>query len=403
IVSRLNDTFYDRRPLLTFIALILLSAAAIPMFVFSPKVYIEPNIEAENIQMVKINSAESSTGAFGREFILRIYGKTLPNRPLIFLIPPELGSAGSVDLVCKELYEKGFTVITYSRKGYDVALIDEYGRNHSASPAKVLEYLRIYNKAASNVSANEQGKTLEAERWADIEFLLPRLPELLGKSQNEQLPPLVLVGYGAGGSALARGTSFAFRHFDVVGIVAIESQLWSSYLPESRSAPESSLADGAFRRFWSGLSLQTRQVSRTGSLPDSGFPLLYLISGRALDSGKGRKMYQAVFDCLQPSEGFNSVRTNPSPIAIAAIEGAGPLDYQDYPLTHPLYSFLLPGLKNAGKTENPVSDTAGIIGNFASLLLRQAGQTGIIIPRRQAISGSLYVESKGFPFFRLTE
>jgi hypothetical protein len=147
--------------------------------------------------------------------------------------------------------------------------------------------------------------------------------------------------------------------------------------------------------------MQSRQMSRTGSLPDSGFPLLYLISGRALDSGKGRKTYQAVFDCLQRAE--DSARTNSGPVAIAAIEGAGPLDYQDFPLTHPLYSFLMPGLKGAEKSKNPVSDTAGIIGNFVSLLLQQAGPVGVRIPPRQAISGSLYVESKGFSAFRLTE
>jgi hypothetical protein len=401
IVYRLTDTFYDRRPLFNFLALILLGVTAIPMFVFSPRIY--SGSQTEQIQMLKINSAEDAAGVFGREYVLQIYGKTQPNRPLVFLIPPEIGSAGSVDLVCTELQEKGFTVVTYSRKGYDAALIDENGRKLPASPAKLLTYLRVYNKATVNVSSNEQGKVLEAERWADIEFLLPRLPAVLGNADNEQMPPLILVGYGAGGSALARGTGFVFRNFYVAGIVAIESQLWSSYLPESRNVSESSLANGIFQRFWSSVSMQTRQVSRTGSLPDSGFPLLYLVSGRALDSGKGRKKYQAVFDCVRQSEGVNSARTNSGPVAIAAVEGAGPLDYQDFPLTHPLFSFLMPGLKAAEKSKNPVSDTAGIIGNFASLLLEQAGQTNVMIPPRQAISGSLHIESKGFSTFRLAK
>jgi hypothetical protein len=400
IVSQFNDTFLNRRPLLTFIEVVLLIAAAIPMFVFSPKVYNEP--DAESVQMIKINSAEVSAGVLGREYFIRVYGKVLPTRPLIFLIPPEIGSAASVNLVCTKLQEKGFTVVTYSRKGYDPALIDEGGRKHPASPIKLLEYLRIYNKATINVSANEQGKTLEAERWADIEFLIPRLPALLGSAENELLPPLMLVGYGAGGSALARGTGYAFRHFNVIGIVAIESQLWSSYLPEPRNTPENSLTEGFFQRFWSSINMQSRLVNRTGSLPDPGFPLLYLISGRALDSEKGQKMYQAVFDCIRKGEGNNSTRYNSSPVALAIVKGAGSLDYQDFPLTHPLYSYLFPGQKDAEKNENPVGDTANIISNFAALLLDQSGQTGINKPSLQTISSRLYVESIGFSAFRLT-
>jgi hypothetical protein len=399
IVSRINDTFLDRRPLLTFFSMMLLIAATIPMFVFSPRIYNEP--DEESIQMIKINSAEVGSGVLGREYFLRIYGKVQASRPLVFLVPPEIGSAASVDLVCTELQGKGFTVVTYSRKGYDVAVIDEKDRKHLASPVKLLEYLRIYNKAASNIAANEQGKTLEAERWADIEFLLPRLPALLGSTEKERLPPLLLVGYGAGGSALVRGTGYVFRHFDVVGIVAIESQLWSSYLPEQRNAPENELADGFFKRFWSSISMQSRQVNRTGSLPDSGFPLLYLISGRAMDFGKGQKTYQAVFDCVRKGEGVNVVRTNSGPVAIASIEGVGPLDYQDFPLTHPLYSSLFPGLKGVEKSKNPISDTAAIISNFAALLLEQSSQTGIIIPPRQPINGRLRVESKGYSAFWL--
>jgi hypothetical protein len=401
IVSCLNETFLDRRPLLTFIALLLLIAVAIPMFVFSPKAYNEFYAETEPIEMVKINSAEVASGVLGREYFMRLYGKAQHNRPLIFLVPPEIGSAASVDLVCRELNKKGFSVVTYSRKGYDAAIIDDKGRRRPASPVKLLEYLRIYNKATNNISANEQGKSLEAERWADIEFLLPKLPALLGRAENERLPPLVLVGYGAGGSALARGTGYVFRQFDVVGIIAIESQLWSSYLPESRNVSESSLSDGFFQRFWSNINMQSRQVNRTGSLPDSGFPLLYLISGRSLDSGKGQKIYQAVFDSLQQGDADNYSSTNVSPVAVAAIEGAGPLDYQDFPLTHPLYSFLLPGLKGTEKNEDPVGDTTAIIGNFTALLLRRAGKTGIIMPTRQTVSSRLYVESKGFSSFQL--
>jgi hypothetical protein len=155
-----------------------------------------------------------------------------------------------------------------------------------------------------------------------------------------------------------------------------------------------------FVGFWTNMvnrfnNLQPQQVARNGPLPGAelsqpGLPVLYLVSGRALDTPEGQKPYQAVFDTLRSGSG---------PTAIAAIEGAGPLDYQDYPLTHPIYSFLLPGQKDIRQvSEDPIGDTASIIGNFASLLWEQA-EIGAL--PRYAISGSLYVESKGLPGFRL--
>jgi hypothetical protein len=103
-------------------------------------------------------------------------------------------------------------------------------------------------------------------------------------------------------------------------------------------------------------------------------------------SFKGQKPYQAV---------LTSFRTGSGPAALAAIEGAGSLDYQDYPVTHPIYSFLLPGLKTAQKSINPVSDTASIISNFASFVMEFES------PPRYAISGRLHFEGKGMPRLRL--
>jgi hypothetical protein len=144
-------------------------------------------------------------------------------------------------------------------------------------------------------------------------------------------------------------------------------------------------------------NLLPKTVRRAESLPSANLPVLFLVSGRALkypmsDFAKGKNPYQAVLDTLRTASG---------PIALAAIKDAGPLDYQDYPLTHPIYSFLLSGQRGA---INPVSDTAGIIGNFATLLLEQSGQAEpeddnfrkpVTVPPRSPISGSLYVDSRG--------
>jgi hypothetical protein len=125
-------------------------------------------------------------------------------------------------------------------------------------------------------------------------------------------------------------------------------------------------------------------------LPGAGLPALYLISGRALDV-RGQKPYRAVFDTMNSGTG---------PIALAAIEGAGPLDYQDYPIMYPVISFLQPGLKDVKISENPVNDTAGIIGNFTTYLLEQNLKMRNV-PARSGISGSLYLQSRGLPGFDL--
>jgi len=402
ITSRPSDAFRDRGPLSVVCALILLSAVAIPLFAFPSRIYEKPEEETEVMrELIISNKIINDDDMFFRNYSLRIYGPVKRSRPLIVLVPPEVGSVASVDIVCTELCKKNFTVVTYSYEDKHPFL------KQSVFPVKLLKYWNIYRKAADLASANEQGKALETERRADIEFLLSQLPALLDDTGKGKLPPLLLAGYNAGGSALAYlagERDFISQYNNVLGIVAIECRLWSSYLPESPAVPYVPAGGGTLLRQWVNIenrliNLLPRRVSRSGPLPGAGLsfrglPVLYLVSGKALDS-KRQKPYQAVFD---------SMRSGLGRVAIASIQGAGPLDYQDFPFTYPMYSFFLPGLKDAQKSEDPIGDTAGIIGNFASFLLEQAEQAeemGINIPPRHTITGSLYVESKGLPGFRL--
>jgi len=376
--ARSNDSFRDRGPVFTVCMFILLSAATIPMFAFSSRVVVPAERDAvsrDAVSMVRVN----------RDYSLRIYGPVQANRPLIVVVPPEWGSAASVDLVCTELYHKRFTVVTY------VAQKKE-------SWSKLITYWRVFKNATVFASVNEQGKNWEAQRRAEIELILSRLPALLNYGDAD-MPPLLLAGYGAGGSALAYlagDSGFISTHKNVRGVVAIESRLWSSYLPEIRIPPAAPLPPVIRDVFLRLNDLKPKRVSRTGPLPGAGFldgglPVLYLVSGQALDVAEGgQEPYQAVFDTLRSGTG---------PAAIAALESAGPLDYQDYPLTHPVYTYLLPGQETARqRSENPIGDTASIIGNFTSYVWEQA-ETGVL--PRYAVSGSLYVESKGMPGFRL--
>jgi len=409
-MGRAGDRFDEREPLRSVAGLVLLAIVAVPMFAFAPRVHVGRGEEAEPARNLAV-----PRGLFDREYVLRIHGPVDANRPLIFIVPPDVGSAASVELISERLRDKGFTVVTYSRKDYDAVFIDENGRRR-ASPAKLLGHWRVFRRAAVFATANERGRELEAERRSDLEFLLPQLPALLGVAGQDDLPPILFVGYGAGGSALAymAGESqFAERHSNALGVVAVESRLWSSYQEIPRTI-EPLTATGMLPRLLTNIGnwfdeRRRSRVSPTGPLPEPGLPVLYVVSGRALDTSRRQNAYQAVFHALRSGYG---------PVALAAIESAGPLDYQDFPLTQPMLSFFFSaGSRGAGRSADPIGDTAGIIGNFASYLLERKQEAGdldeteeieqevpakreINIPPRSAIRGAVHLENRGLPEFR---
>jgi hypothetical protein len=407
IRSQPSDAFRDRSNLLTVFAFIMLGAAAFTMFAFSPRVGDYPETETEQAKLLKIPGEK-----FGKYFYLRIYGPFQAGRPIIFIVPPEIGSSASVELVCSKLENKGYTVVTYSRNDFDIPFVDENGKKHYSLLAKMPGYLYASVRGTKLASANERGKAMEAERQSDIEYLLPRIYGLFGKTNNDELPLILLAGYGAGGSALAYMNAngvFALNN-NVLGIAAIESRLWSSYQKKPPNASKVSFRRGFIYRSLLDIvdripDLFPKTLKRTEVLPSASLPVLYLVSGRALkhpllDYGMGKNPYQAIFDTQRLASGQ---------IAIAAIKDAAPLDYQDFPLTHPVYSFSLTKLKNAA---NAINDTASIIGNFASLLLEQSVQEAepesgdprqpvTIIPPDSPINGSLYVRNRGTAWLEL--
>ena len=360
IKSRSVDSFYDKNIFITIFSFVILCAVSAPMFVFSPKEYDSINTDATDIKIIKLSDIERK-----RDYFLKFYGPdqemqpgrpALPadrpalsaDRPLIFIVPPDLGSAASIDLICHGLYEKGFTVITYSREGYDSPLTTENRTKHFSSFSRLFSYWKIFFKNSDQNIVNEQGTAMVKDRSEDIEFLLPKFTEFI----KDDIYPLLLVGYGAGGSALA----YISDYKNVIGVIAISDN-------------ELNLQQGMFSQ-------------------KRNFPVMYLVSGRALEL-KNENSYQAV---------FNKFYSDSGPAAIAAIESAGAFDYQDFSVTHPVYSFLFSGKKNVKKSKNPISDTAGLICNFASFLLERNGHKTL---PHQEIDGSLYVESKGLPGLRL--
>jgi len=400
IRSQPSDAFRDRNNLLTAFAFIMLGATAFTMYAFSSRIGDYPQSKTGPARLLKLPASNS-----GKEYYLQIYGPFQAGRPVIFMVPPEIGASASIELICVELENKGYTIVTYSRKDFDFPYIDEDGKKHFSLIAKMPGYLFAFVRGTRIASANDRGKVLEAERRTDIEYLLPRINNLLSETSYGEMPPVILAGYGAGGSALvylnAEGGFTSDNN--MLGIIAIENRLWSSFETESPDLPRILSTRGFSYRGFQGLLdrlplILPRTLKRAEALPPANLPVLYLIGGGALkhpslDYGMGKNPYQAIFDTL---------RLAPGPSAMATIIDASPLDYQDFPLTHPVYSFSLAKAKNAAKT---VGDTASIIGNYASMLLERSVQAAepdiydpwlpvTIIPPLSPINGSLYVESK---------
>ena len=386
-MSHEQERFRESNAFHSILAMIVLAVVSVPMFAFSPKVDIAQDDEANDAVNLSVSN-------WTHKYTLRIHGTAqtaLANHPIVFIVPPEIGSASSVELVSRGLRENGFTVVTYFRNDKDMVFVGENGRKR-VFPTRLFSYWNIRNRAGSRPAANEKGRALEDSRRADIEFLLPQLADLLGL-KGEGLPPVLFVGYGAGGSALAYMADeggFLTRRIDALGVIAIESRLWSSYQVAPREIAPFTNA-GMFHRvrisvgnFFSNLG--PHEVNLTGPFPESGIPVLHLASGRILDAQKAQTAYGAVLDAVRADQG---------PVAIAAIESAGPLGYQDYRLTQPMLSLFLPGMSGAKRSEDPIGDTVGIISRFAASIL-ETGQAEdslrkTTIPRRNAITGTMRI------------
>jgi hypothetical protein len=394
--SRQNEDFRDWSPFFTVSAIALLGVVFLIMFAFSPKV--PPGLIDTGVIVRKIRDEAQK-----RDYFLRIYGHDQDGgqRPLIFLIPPEAGSIGAVDRICAGLRDRGFRVVSFSRRGFDFPASDEKGRPHFVSPAGIRAMWQAFRQGTVLAKANEQGKDLETERLRDIEFLLPRVSALAGDPAREA--PLFLVGYGAGGSALillSASADFTGRFDHVKGVVAVESRLWSLYRSDPPVFPEAPAGAPWPVRFRMGITrrlagLKARRVSGPGPLPQSGVPLLALVSDQALSNrvsgGQSAK---------NPYLPFLEILGRPY-AALAAIEGAGPLDYTAYPSSHPLYSFMFPGLnQDSKKSADPLADTAGIITNFVVMLLKGEPVSGSPrIPARQTIDADVYIRTWGLAEF----
>jgi hypothetical protein len=333
--------------------------------------FFAPLVSRENRDQARLVALRNE--ARDQEYTLYIYEAPGPSdllRPLLFLIPPDTGSVKAVDRLCGALRDRGFSVLSYRRHGFD-------------SPANFLAWLQSFHWGTVFKKANQAGRSLEEKRREDIEFLLPYI-----RQNNLFLVPgadpeaIILAGWESGGAALtyladaaadvsyAAGRTGRIIGAGVRGIVVVESRFWSLWNEEERqNIPVPPGADWLLKGKTLALNwlrgLSPLRINGLGTLPRPRFPILYLASDWAFSLNPAEGDYTAVYALLQGSA---------NPAAIASFDGAGPLDYTDYPADYPLYPSLFPGRGRRGLLSGDFTGkTADLIANFSALLLQNTG------------------------------
>jgi hypothetical protein len=326
-----NAEFHEQRALFTVLSLVFLAFSAALALWFAP-------VLRDPVNSRKV-TLRGPGGAGSPVYTLHIFegGESPEGRPLIFLVPPEFGRLNAVDGLCAALGRRGFTVVSYT---------------YPASPARLFRFWRAFHSGTRLKKANDTGRALETEKKAEIEFILTYLKENLGSlAPGADGDALFLAGWGAGGSALTylcaeqggpgpRETAPGRRvttAYGALGLVVVEGRFWSSWVPAP--PPPAAEASNAFFAFLAGVRnwlgrLRPARIEGPGTPPQPAIPTLYLVSDRALEEDGKQQSYAAVFAAL---------RNSGAPALLAALEGAGPLDYSDFRAEYPLYTALLPG------------------------------------------------------------
>jgi hypothetical protein len=315
-----------------------------------------------------------------------------------------------IDRVCEELRDAGFTVVTYSRRGFDSPAVGPTGKVYRLSLNRWFQLFRVKNRGHVTVAANIMGRSLEEGRRQDIMFLLEQLRQnrllpvsadhgaaIIAALEETDLSAVFLAGYDVGGSALLDLTGspdFSIRYPAVKGVIIVESPLFSALTGEELpSIPP--LNDNWFIAVWSGIrsramALRTRKITGIGEIPRPNVPAGFILSDNVVIPRHREDRYAASLKVL---------RNAAAPAILMAAAGAGPLDYSDVPEKYPLYSVLHPGTRRTlriisprQKTHGP-RETAGLMTNFAAAILEETGQTGPILSRKILSSQKFHIET----------
>jgi hypothetical protein len=319
-------------------------------------------------------------------------------RPALLVVPPITGSILMVDRLCASLRDGGFTVISYSRLDFDFPAVDEDGKLWRPPLTNMLDLFRSYTGGRFSEAANNTGRFLETERREDIRFLLDLIRQNRGIPGYAEPPGnrtdwerVFAAGYGAGGSALL---SLTGKNTALRGIIAIESQLLSAYRgSEGLPAPEPPQNANWFQSLWVGISAWaadagSHKITGIGAVPNPEAPLCFIVSDQVQNAKHQNGRYGALIRVF---------RTTTAPVILAAVSGAGVLDYSDAPEKYPIYSVLFSGQgRKAWSRAGSVPGTAALIINFAaSVLEREDTGGGPSLSRKTLDTESLHLESRG--------
>jgi hypothetical protein len=329
------------------------------------------------------------------------------------LIPPVSGSVTVIDRVCGELRDEGFTVATYSRRGFDSPAIGPDGKKHSLSLNKRVQLFRAERRGRAMAAANAIGCSLEEGRRRDIAFLLDRLRQnrpqpVFGTNEGAiaaalaetDLSMVFLVGYDAGGTAileLSGSPDFAARYPAVKGVIAVESPLFSVLTREEVPVVPPP-HDNWFIAAWLGLrsramALRPRKITGIGEVPRPGVPVCFILSDRVAEPRHRNDRYAAILKVF---------RTTGAPAILAAASGAGPLDYSDIPEKYPIYPVLQPGstaspLRSLTRGTHGPGEIAALMTNFAIVILaagpEEAKGAGLVPLRKPLSSRNFHIET----------
>ena len=369
------------RIILVFPPLVFLALTAGIAFYFTPEkdpAYITEGVYSEKIEYEKT------------EYFIRIYTDEnkifSQKRPLLILIPPVFGSIAATDKISGELRDRGFTVLSYSRRGFDspaIYLSKRYGIN----PFEWYRRFSAFFRGNTSARANARGRALEEAREEDILTLLswirqnPRLEDGTALFSIASRDAVFLAGYDAGGSALLL-TSNSFQdvslnlqsgagQIKIRGIIAIESYLWSLCQEEISGLPVlppeadwlTSVQHGLNRWY---LEMKQKKITGLTQIPRLSFPLLFLISDRGREPDS---RYLAAFKTFEASRG---------PAVFISADGAGLFDYSDFPARYPLLTAIFRGRnKSAWNSPDAPAGTAEIIAGFAAMILKNETKTGL--------------------------
>ena len=355
------------RTILLFPPLILLAVTAGAAFFFTPQK--DTALITRGVHALKASSGEN-------EYYIRVYTNENENRqrPLLILLPPALGSTQAIDQVSGELRDRGFTVLNYSRRGLDAPALHNSGEGkplrYRINPVKWFRHIHALTSGTVSAAANSAGRELEEARRDDLLFLLTWIrqnPLLEGETplfNTASRDTVFLAGYDAGGSALL----LSDPGMGIRGIIAIESSLWSLYSEEILDLPAlppdadwlASVLHGLEGWY---LKIKPKKLTGPGEPPGLSVPLLFLASDRVHYPGS---RYRAMLKSYDAARG---------PAILVSADGAGLLDYSDFPDKYPLVTALVRGRgKSKWNNTNAPFKTSEIITGFAASVLGPAGE-----------------------------